>query len=537
MVRALSAAAVFHEPVEVLPDVSGLRGGVGERDGPVEGDAGLLRAAELRQEGALHAEEVEIAGEPRLQRLDQGERRRRTLDLGESDRAVERDDGRGREPLQRRIEPLDLRPIGLLGRSGPGVEGGDRGLHLVRPRLPVAHGLVDEGKALGDHPRVPELAVLILQENDAAVPVVAGRSSRVLQEKERRQPHDLGLRREEPQQEPREADRLFAERRTCVGLAGSGGVALVEDEVDHRRDDAQPLGPLHGARHLERHVVLRDAALRPGDALFHGALADQEGAGDLLHVEAADDAQGEGDLLGRGQTRVAADEEEAQDVVAVLGRVEALGERRLPVVEVGEDLLRRQGLLLRPAPHRIDRDVAPDEDEPGERVPRRPLVGPRLQRFEAGLLERLLGRVEVAEIPQQRAHGLWPRGGQCGVDPSDVHFAAPFPMFEEPMGLSSKVPVDVLARASSCASSMASSRDEHSTTQKPRSCSLVGSQGPSITASSRPLRIVVAAVVGNNCATGPSRRSSVSRPNKVPRLAATASSSSLVLAHTSSSEA
>ena len=37
-----------------------------------------------------------------------------------------------------------------------------------------------------------------------------------------------------------------------------------------------------GARRLEGHVGLGDAALGAGDALLHGRLADQEGAGDLL---------------------------------------------------------------------------------------------------------------------------------------------------------------------------------------------------------------------------------------------------------------
>src|SRR5689334_13087672 len=45
------------QPIKLLADMGGLGGCVGERDGPVEGDAGLLAAAELEQEGTLGAVE------------------------------------------------------------------------------------------------------------------------------------------------------------------------------------------------------------------------------------------------------------------------------------------------------------------------------------------------------------------------------------------------------------------------------------------------------------------------------------------------
>jgi hypothetical protein len=54
--------AVAHQAIEMQPDVGGFRRGIGERDGAVEGDAGLIVAAELHQERAAHAEEVKIVG-------------------------------------------------------------------------------------------------------------------------------------------------------------------------------------------------------------------------------------------------------------------------------------------------------------------------------------------------------------------------------------------------------------------------------------------------------------------------------------------
>src|SRR5258708_28533172 len=56
--------AVADQAVEMHPDVGGFRRGIGERDGAVEGDAGLVIAAELHQKCAFRAEEVEIIRKP-----------------------------------------------------------------------------------------------------------------------------------------------------------------------------------------------------------------------------------------------------------------------------------------------------------------------------------------------------------------------------------------------------------------------------------------------------------------------------------------
>ena len=86
-----------------------------------------------------------------------------------------------------------------------------------------------------------------------------------------------------------------------------------------------------------------------------------------LTDEAGDDAQRERDLLGRRQVGMAADEQEAQHVVAIVRAVEPLGEVGLGIVEIGDDLVGRQRLALAAAAHVVERDVAPDQDEPGGR--------------------------------------------------------------------------------------------------------------------------------------------------------------------------
>src|ERR1700733_11071058 len=59
--RRIFGDRVGHEAVEMHADMAGLRHRAGPCNGLVEGDAGILRAAELHEEPALHAKVVEIA--------------------------------------------------------------------------------------------------------------------------------------------------------------------------------------------------------------------------------------------------------------------------------------------------------------------------------------------------------------------------------------------------------------------------------------------------------------------------------------------
>ena len=74
------------------------------------------------------------------------------------------------------------------------------------------------------------------------------------------------------------------------------------------------------------------------------ASLDQERARDLRDRQPRDDAQRQRDLLRRRQLGMAADEQQPQHVVAIVGLVEPLGELRLHVVEIGELLLVGQRL-------------------------------------------------------------------------------------------------------------------------------------------------------------------------------------------------
>ena len=91
----------------------------------------------------------------------------------------------------------------------------------------------------------------------------------VLQQQHGGEPHDLGLGGKQPQQQPRQPDRLLAQGRAHMRLAAGRRIALVEDEVDHGRHGGEAFGALDGAGRLVGHARLRDAALGAGDALLH----------------------------------------------------------------------------------------------------------------------------------------------------------------------------------------------------------------------------------------------------------------------------
>ncbi len=128
---------------------------MGERDGAVEGDAGLIGPAEPHEQAAAHAVEVEISVE-RLRDLRQHrERVRGAAHLADRHRAVERDHGGGRQPLERRVVRIDLRPVGIFGARRVRVHARDRGLHLVGAGPAMPQRLLDQRMPFGDHVAIP----------------------------------------------------------------------------------------------------------------------------------------------------------------------------------------------------------------------------------------------------------------------------------------------------------------------------------------------------------------------------------------------
>jgi hypothetical protein len=125
----------------------------------------------------------------------------------------------------------------------------------------------------------------------------------------------------------------------------------VEDEVDRREDDAQPLRHEVLGRHAQRDACVPDLPLRAHEPLGERRLGDEEGPRDLGRRQAADEAQRQRDLRFRRERRVAAGEDQLEPLVGN-GRLLVVGELR----RAGEQLrLARERLL---APDAVDRAVA-----------------------------------------------------------------------------------------------------------------------------------------------------------------------------------
>jgi hypothetical protein len=192
--------------------------------------------------------------------------------------------------------------------------------------------------------------------------------------------------------------------------------ALVEDQVEHREERAQPVRQLVVGRDPVGDARGADLSLRAHDPLLHGGLAGQQRARHLRGGQPAERPQGERHARLRRERRMAAREEQPQPVV---------GERRVHWVvrDSGHQPLQLAQLVLVAAlaSEAVDGAVARRAHDPGAGVVRRPVPRPALERGHEGLLNHLLGEVEVAEDADQgrdRPPRLLPEqavGDLCGT--------------------------------------------------------------------------------------------------------------------------
>src|SRR5271157_1073495 len=117
----------------------------------------------------------------------------RALGHGEGNRSVGLHDGGGLVADQLGVEQRDLPPVGTAGAACGRVAGGDGGLQLIGPGPAFTQGSLEERLAFGDHARVPQAAILLLEQYQLAEIVAARRSAGVGQQQQREQPHRLGL--------------------------------------------------------------------------------------------------------------------------------------------------------------------------------------------------------------------------------------------------------------------------------------------------------------------------------------------------------
>ena len=193
-----------------------------------------------------------------------------------------------------------------------------------------------------------------------------------MQQHQRQQTERFGLVGHQLHQCPGQADRLRAQAGPDQLGPGGGGVALVEQQVQHGEHGAGPFQQHVVGRDPEGYARVADLALGPHQALRHGGFGDQERPGDLSRGEAGQSAQGEGDLGVQGQGGMTAGEHQAQAVIP------ARPASRIPAVV----LLGPHGHLLQPGraggrpAHAIDSPVAGHGRQPGARAAGHALAGP-----------------------------------------------------------------------------------------------------------------------------------------------------------------
>ena len=152
-----------------------------------------------------------------------------------------------------------------------------------------------------------------------------GVPARVVEQHQGEQAEHLGLVGHQRRQQLAQAQRLRAQLSPHQVLAGGGGVALVEDQVDDREHGVEAVGQRGVARQLERDPGVADLALGPDQALGHGGVGHEERPRDLRPGQAADRLERQRHpRLGR-ERRVAAGEQQAEPLVADLGQ--AVGDR------------------------------------------------------------------------------------------------------------------------------------------------------------------------------------------------------------------
>ena len=329
-----------------------------------------------------------------------------TVELGDRDGAVEIDDRAGSQLGELVVERDDLCPVGRRRGGGVGVDGGDGGVDLIRAGLVASKTCPHQLMPFGDEVAVPQVAVLVGESDHRAVRVGAGGSAGVGEQHEGEQAGRFGFVGHQLDEDAAESDGLGGEVDSCQLVAGGGGVAFGEHEVDRGQDGVEPVRELGVAWDPVGGVVVAELAFGADDPLGDRRFGDDEGVGDLGGIQAAEESQGERDLGVGRQRRVAAQEHQPQLVVG-----DDVGEG-VEFVEFGVRVgvhgvvevvgclvtLLAAGLASDP----VDRPVAGGRGDPASRVRGDAVDGPAFGGDRERFGDGVLGQVDVAEDPDQR---------------------------------------------------------------------------------------------------------------------------------------
>ena len=169
---------------------------------------GLVPPSEPPEQVGAHGVEHVVI----LQRqvVDDCEPRRRSVDLGHGDGAMQRHDRRWLQREEMVVERADLAPVGVGRRRRVPVYGVDRGLDLIRARRAALQATTHDGVALGDEIGIPSRPVLVGQQHQPFVRRCASRPSRFDQQHKCQQSQHFRFVGHEFGQHAAEADRVRA---------------------------------------------------------------------------------------------------------------------------------------------------------------------------------------------------------------------------------------------------------------------------------------------------------------------------------------
>ena len=285
------------------------------------------------------------------------------------------------------------------------MHGGDRRLNRVGAEPLRGQCLPHAAQAFRNLLAIPERSILIVEEDDIAVARRACGAPRIVQQHQREKPHRLRLGQQIDEQAA-EADRLAGQIATRHGGSRRRGVALVEHQIDDAQHRVEALGQFLPRRHLIGNLRVANLRFRAHDPLRERRSRCEEGVRDLFGAQPADFAQGQCDLRVGGQRGMAAGENQTKAIVWDFTCIDGDVGRRAGLVQRIEPLL---------PPQAVDRLEPAGRHEPRSGVRRNAVARPLFERRPEGVVQRLLGGIEIAEQPDERRENAPGFGNVDGI--------------------------------------------------------------------------------------------------------------------------
>src|SRR5215472_4322226 len=187
-------------------------------------------------------------------------------------------------------------------------------------------------------------------------------------------------------------------------------VALVKQQVERALDCWKSFGDIRWSFDIKEPLRIRKYFLRTSYPLLGRSVGANKSIGNLINTETAQDMENQGDLGLLGQSRMAAGEHHAKQVVfdGVSGEELRNSGSQCPLAFNKPSQLRRKSAGRALAPEHIERTVLCGGHQPRRRILRHPTELPYLQRSAEGVLYDVLGQHKVTDSKDARENSDHP---------------------------------------------------------------------------------------------------------------------------------